>query len=195
MPDSSPHPEPVPIDELLQKYLPSLEAFMRLRAGAVIRARESCADLAQSVCREILTHRARMKYEGEVGFRKWLFTTARRKIADRHDYYKAAKRDFRQEAGQLDASASAVPDEELLAQYATFCTPSRHVAAREELHAVEDAFDELPEDHQEVILLAHVFGMNRREIGEAMGRTEEAVRALLYRALGKLSDVMARRKQ
>lgn len=190
--DSDPPPGS-PIDEWLQKYLPSVEAFMRLRAGALVRAKESCADLAQSVCREILENRDRLQYDGEVGFRRWLFTTARRKIADRVDYYKALKRDVGREiAASPTVESDMAPGAAVLDQYGTLYTPSREMAAKEELQRVEAAFDRLPEDHQEVILMARILRMSRREIGEQTGRSEQAVRSLLYRALAGLAEEIAR---
>ena len=80
-------------NELLALHLPGLRAWIRLRAGPVVRARESASDLAQSVCREVLDHLDRFAYGDEPGFRAWLYTTALRKIMNRHEYYAAEKRD------------------------------------------------------------------------------------------------------
>jgi RNA polymerase sigma factor (sigma-70 family) len=66
---------------------------------------------------------------------------------------------------------------------------------REEVERVEEAFDELTPEHREVLTLAHVLGLSRREIGEQMGKSEEAVRALLHRAMVRLSTVLAQRRR
>jgi DNA-directed RNA polymerase specialized sigma24 family protein len=41
-----------------------------------------------------------------------------------------------------------------------------------------------------VVTLAHLAGLSRAEIGEQMGKTEEAVRALLHRAKARLAILL-----
>ena len=64
------------------------------------------------------------------------------------------------------------------------------MSAREEVQRVESAFDHLSEDQREVILLAHVVGLSRAEIGERMGRKEGAVRTMLSRAISRLTEIL-----
>ena len=47
------------IGQLLEQHLPRLRAFVRLRMGAQLRARESASDIVQSTCREILENMGR----------------------------------------------------------------------------------------------------------------------------------------
>lgn len=49
-------------DSLFQRNLPRLVAFIRARAGKAIALRESAADLAQSVCREVLADLKEFEY-------------------------------------------------------------------------------------------------------------------------------------
>ena len=51
----------------------------------------------------------------------------------------------------------------------------------------ELAFETLPEDHREVISLSRIVGLPHKEVGEQMGRSEEATRQLLRRALAGLA--------
>jgi RNA polymerase sigma-70 factor (ECF subfamily) len=177
------------VDVLLMRNLAGLEAYVRLRAGRMIRSRESASDLVQSVCREVLQHVDRYQYRGEAQFRQWLYTTAMRKIANRVDYYQAEKRDVRKETPIApDTSSRTSPDPALLAAYRNVASPSRQVAAREELERLESAFAELPEEKREVILLAKIVGLSRDQIAEQMGRTEPAIRSLLSRALAELAE-------
>lgn len=174
------------LEALLERYLPGLRAFLRLRAGPVIRARESSSDLAQSVCREILENAERFRFPSEQAFKHWLFTTALRKIVDRRDFYLAQKRDVRRErtpAGARDSAGEA----QLMACYQTFSTPSRQAMVREELERIERGFERLADEDREVITLAHVVGLSRAEIGERLGKSEGAVRAQLHRALARLA--------
>jgi RNA polymerase sigma-70 factor (ECF subfamily) len=176
------------VEALVERYLPELRAFVRLQAGALIRARESSSDLVQSVCREVLEHEERFQHPNEGAFKQWLFTTARRKIINRRDYYLAEKRDVLRDVPAEGAGESA-----LFACYKTFSTPSAHAGVREELERVELAFEQLSAEQREVILAAHVSGMSRAQIALQMGKSEGAVRVLLHRALARLSGLLGER--
>jgi RNA polymerase sigma factor (sigma-70 family) len=117
------------VEALLMRYMPDLDRYVRRRAGAIVEAKESASDLVQSTCREILQNLDRFRYDGEEGFRRWLFATALRKIRDRHRYYRAERRDAKREA----APAPEASDEKTRAFFVTLCTPSRDAAVREEL--------------------------------------------------------------
>ena len=178
------------IDALLSRYLPDLRAFVRLRAGALVRARESNSDLVQSVCREVLEHMDRFRHPSEAAFKQWLFTTAQRKIMNRREFYLAQKRDALREV-PMQSTRSSAEDQRMLACYESFSTPSRHAMVREEMERVEAAFERLSEEHREVITLAHVVGLSRAEIAVQMERSEGAVRVLLHRALVRISELLA----
>ena len=119
--DSASHGDASAVDQLLMQHLPQLQAFVRLRMGPQLRAKEGSADLVQSTCREVLEHIDRFQYRGEENFRRWLFTTALRKVLKRAAYYRAGKRDVQREA----SPDSAVAPEALLTEaYLTMSTPS-----------------------------------------------------------------------
>jgi len=187
--------DPNAIDSLLNEYLPGLRAFVRLRSGPMLRQKESNSDLVQSVCRDVLENIDRFEHGGATGFKQWLYKTALRKIADRYEYWGAKKRDAGRElklpGSSSSASQSSPPaDERLLDAYRTFCTPSQHAIAREELARVETAFEQMPEEHREVILLAKIVGLSRAEIAQQLGKSEGAVRTMLSRALAHLAELL-----
>lgn len=178
------------IDSLLERHLPELRAYVRLRSGPAIRAREATVDLAQSVCREALEDLDRFEYRGEAEFKHWLFSKAFNKIRDRVKYYHAKKRN-------VDLEARA-PSEEFKEPdygrcYADLTTPSRIAMNREELRRVEELFDDLPPDYREVIVLSRVVGLSHAEIARKLNRSEDATRSLLHRAVVRLSWLMSRR--
>lgn len=183
------------LEALLHRHLPELRAFVRLRAGGLIRARESSSDIVQSVCREVLENVERFRYPSDAAFKQWLFKTALRKLTDRRDFYLAEKRDVLREVpidgahggGDGDGLAAS----RLLDTYRRFTAPGHRALVRDEIARVEAAFDELTEDEREVVTLAHLVGLSRAEIAEEMGRTPGAVRVLLHRALAKVVDRLA----
>ena len=173
------------VETLLERHLPELRAFVRLRAGPALRARESASDLVQSTCREVLTHAERFRFPNESAFRRWLFTTALRKVANRAAHHGAAKRAGPEVPMATDSRAG---DDGLLACYHRFSSPSHRLTVKDEIDRVEEAFDALTDEQREVVTLAHVAGLSRAEIAAQLGKTENAVRIVLHRALARLAD-------
>lgn len=167
-------------NRLLERYLPRLQAFVRLRSSAKLRELESSEDIVQSVCRKALENLPKFEYRGTDSFRNWLLRYAENKIRDKADYHGAARRDRGKER-----------DVEGLSQlYATLGTPSRLVGAREQIARFEAAFDRLPDEYREIVLLAKIEGLSHAEIAARTGRSEPASRKMLSRALVRLASLL-----
>src|SRR5678815_592051 len=89
--------EPRALTSLFARNLPPLVAFIRARAGKAIAARESAADIAQSVFREVLQDADKIELKGEGAFRNWLFMQATRKVLDRAKFHGRDRRDAARE--------------------------------------------------------------------------------------------------
>lgn len=174
------------VEQLLERHLPGLRAFVRLRVGREVRAKESSSDLVQSVCREVLQNIERFQHPSPAAFRQWLYTTALRKIVNRAEYWRAEKR----AGGREQALASEADEQRLLDCYHSFSTPSRAAIVREEVERVERAFEKLTEEQRQVVTLAHVVGLSRADIAREIGKSEGAVRVTLHRALARLSELL-----
>ncbi len=173
------------LDDLLKRYLPQLQTFVRARLGRMIRARESSIDVVQSVCRELLSARASFSFQGEELFRAWLFTSALNKLRERHRRMHAEKRAVSRE---VDAEA---PDS--FVAVARSMTPSQDAIGNEIAAALRDTLNELTEAHREVLTLARIARLPHRVIAKVMDRTEEATRQLLARATLQLARGLKRR--
>jgi len=174
------------IEQLLEAYLPQVRAFVRMRMGSELRQREETIDIVQSTCRRVLAHDGRgLMFDGEAEFRAWLFTAAMNSIKEKHRFHRAQKRDVR---------AERVSSEESIAQlqrgYGALGTPSQMAAAGEGVRQVEAALDGLAEDQREVISLCRLAGLSYAQAGMRMGRSPEAVRKLLSRALLQLAQAI-----
>lgn len=172
------------IGQLLEHHMPGLRAWVRLRSGPVVRAREETEDLVQSVCRELLESLDSIDYAGSGAFRHWLYTAALRKIVEKHEHYRAQKRDVLREVRQPSGSSG---QERLLTAYRSFSSPSQKLLLREQIEQIERAFADLDDEEREVILLARVAGLSRREMAQQLGKSEVAVRQTLHRALARLA--------
>jgi RNA polymerase sigma factor (sigma-70 family) len=186
-----PHAREADLDALIAKHLPGLTAFVRLRLGALIRENESCADIVQSACREVLVNADRFRFEGEKNFRHWLFTTALRKITDKQRYYAAAKRRpprVEERARGRAATSVSTSNADLADCYRTaFTSPSEAAMRKEDVARLEAAFDALDPEDREVVIMARILGLAHEEIARETGSTPGAVRARLSRALVRLA--------
>lgn len=176
--------QPTTVDRLLAENLTGLRAYLRVRAGAAIRARLNHSDLVQSVCREVLESAEGFDFKGDAAFRNWLYTAALRKLVQLDRRQHAARRDVRRE---LPIDAEGGIDAAVLQGYASATTPSLLAMGREGAAKLEEAFDDLSEEHREIITMARFCGLSHAEIAERLGKSEEACRQLLRRALVKLS--------
>jgi len=166
------------VESLLARYAPEIEAYVARRGGPLVRAHESSADVAQSVCREALERlrSGRFRFQGEAQFRQWLYRAALLKLMARARYWKAERRDG---AAPLHSESQLAP--------AAASTPSENAARVEELAALERALAELGERQREVVALAYGEGLSHAEIAERLGTSEAYSRTLLSRALVRLS--------
>lgn len=173
------HGDAPAIAELLERHLPAVRVFVRLHLGSKLREREAASDIVQDVCVDLLADLSGFDYRGEAEFRHWLCKAARNKIRDRDKFHHAERRDLGRETEDGDARIGAL--------YGTLLTPSRVALANETARRLEAAFDELSEDHREVILLCRVAGLSQDAAAARMGRTVDSVRNLLHRALARLA--------
>ena len=169
---------------LLQRCLPELRAFIRLRTGPKLLARETPDDLVQSVCREVLQELSAFDYRSEQAFRAWLFTSALHKVQDRARYYAADKR-------TAPHAWRPCSDPQLLSGYVSLLSPSRIAIAREDVQALEAAFDQLTDDQREVVTLHRLVGLDPEQIAQRLGKSSGACRVLLHRALARLGCLLA----
>ena len=176
--------EPV-FDELLAQELPRLRAFVRAHLSPQLRLRESSSDLVQSVCHSLLVEKDHFEFRGEAQFRAWLFTIASHKIAEKLRYHMRDRRDMRRDEGLDHGTATAI-----LSAYQTNTTPSQIVESREQVAKLEQAIDLLEPDHREVVTLVRLAGLPYAEVAQIIGRTPEATRMLLGRALIKLAAAL-----
>jgi RNA polymerase sigma factor (sigma-70 family) len=170
------------IDALLARMLPGLRDFLAREAGALVRAKESVSDLAQSVCREVLEQLRdeRLEYRGEAQFVRWLQQAAVHKLQNRHRFYGADKRDARREVPPADSAGGP-------ADAAQSATPSRAFAAKEASAQLEQALAQLPERDRLVIRLCHFEGRSHDDVAAQLGITPSHSRVLLARALARLA--------
>lgn len=176
------------LERLIDENLPCLRAFVRAHMGARLRARESVSDVVQSVCRDLLAHQERFRHVDADAFRAWLFTTARRKVQNRARDLERHKRAVDREVAVEDEAALAA----LGGAYARITNPGERAMRNEEITRLEAAIEALPDEQREVLTLAHLAGLSRGAIARQLGKSEQSVRAMLHRAMARLSLLLDR---
>jgi RNA polymerase sigma factor (sigma-70 family) len=172
------------LEQLLERHLPALRAYVRLSTGPALRAQESQSDLVQSVCRELLADLSRFEYRGEPEFRAWMYQAAARKVASKARYWKRDMRDHVRREQYPDDDGS------LCVCYATIASPSAIAASKELAERMEKAFEELPENYRRVVLLKRVAGLSTADLAAELGHGEGYTRVLLSRALARLATLL-----
>ncbi|MFZ0548461.1 MAG: sigma-70 family RNA polymerase sigma factor [Candidatus Promineifilaceae bacterium] len=110
----------------------------------------------------------------EVPFRLWLYRIARNSVVD---YYRTRKN-----YADLE-TASYVPD--------GVEGPEAAAVRRERDAGLKDKIQQLNEVYQEILTYRFVVGLSHAETAVVMSRSEQAVRALQYRAIVALRNLIA----
>lgn len=79
------------LESLLVEHEARLRGFLEKEGAGLLRW-ETVDDLAQGVTLRALEEEERFEYRGAREFTGWLFTVARRYVADRNDYWSAIRR-------------------------------------------------------------------------------------------------------
>ncbi|MEQ1631061.1 MAG: RNA polymerase sigma factor [Planctomycetota bacterium] len=179
-------PANVDLVALCASHRAGLRHFLEVHTPRWLRCRESVADLEQTIWRQVLVTAAALEDRGESRLREWLLTTARNKLIDRVRFHRRECRDVRREYRSAESGGGISTVEPRDAW-----SSSRVLAGREELERFERALVELADDERNVIVMCRMERMSAAEAGEVLGRGEGATRALLSRALARLSSRLA----
>jgi len=146
---------------LYERYVDRVYSYLYYRTNSAADAE----DLTARTFFQALQHLDGFEERG-LPFTAWLFTIAHNLVANYH-------RDrSRQRTAPLDSG-----------QEPTAPVP---FATTEDAHVVRQAIAALSPERQHLILLKYVQGMSNAEIGEALNRSEGAVKSLLRRTLAAL---------
>jgi len=162
--------------ESTRRYL-LLVANRSLDSG--LQPKVAPSDLVQETVIE--AHRDFGKFEGtsEAEFFAWIRKILlHRATAARRRYRGTAKRNIAQERPLASPSRVIGPDQ----------TPSAFAMAKENEIHLADTLEKLPMDYRQVIELRNLERLSFAEVGQRLGRSEDAAGKLWFRAIEKLRD-------
>jgi RNA polymerase sigma-70 factor (ECF subfamily) len=169
----------VAFQELFRKLSPRVLQYTRRFVGSEAQAEELTQDVFVQV------FRFRHRYRPQSRLTTWVFTIATNlclnelRRPERHlrvDIWDRRDADEHREGPQL-------PDPEAR-------TPEEGAVARELARQLETAVGELPPKQRAALLLSRVDGLAYRDVADALGCTEGAVKALLFRATQALKKTL-----
>jgi RNA polymerase sigma-70 factor (ECF subfamily) len=169
---------PEALGELYERYGGRLLACIRLRMGRDLRARLESRDILQATF--LKSFQRLDQFEGGDGpsLMGWLVRIAENELRDQVDFQHRQRRDV----------AAGVPlDDVSLHAPATVRSAFSEAALNEQAEYLTRALEGLDPDHREVIILRKLEELSFKEVASRLGRSEDACRMLLARAMVALT--------
>jgi RNA polymerase sigma-70 factor (ECF subfamily) len=163
------------MNELYRRCAGKLLPLIRLRMGPALRADVESRDVLQAVL--LKSFQDLRRGTAPASLMAWLSAIAQNEIRDRIDYLRRARRDVARRAPLDEAEAVPAPVRQALSQ----------VILGEQAERVERALEALPEAQREIILLRHLEELTFPEIAVRLGKSADACRMQLARAMAVLT--------
>ena len=161
----------VAFGRLAERFSDRLRNLVRSRLGPVLREDLDVDDVVQDTFRRALEGIESFESTGDDSFIRWLGVIAENVIR------KAARNRARTPA-----------TEEIFEVSVRATSPSVNLRREERFERLQKALESLPPDYREVIRLSRIEGLKTMEIAARMGRSKEAVKQLIFRALRRLRE-------
>jgi RNA polymerase sigma-70 factor (ECF subfamily) len=166
------------LNEVYGRLAGRLLAVIRLRLGPQLRSQVESGDVLQAT---LLKSFERIEqFEGSHGasLMAWLARIAENEIRDLVDYHKRQRRDARRNV-PLDAA-----QEPLATNVRSL---SSQVVLDEEALRLETALESLPEHYRQIVVMRKLEELDWVEVARRMGKSQDACRMLLARAMAALT--------
>ncbi len=161
----------VAFQDIFRKFSPRVLQYARRLVGSEARAEE----LTQDVFAQI--YKFRLRYEPQSRLSTWIYTIATNVCLNelRRPERRLRVDIWEERAGEERREGPALPDPAAL-------TPEEGAASRELQRHLSRAIAALPAKQRAALLLSRVDGLEYKDVADALGTTEGAVKALIFRA-------------
>jgi RNA polymerase sigma-70 factor (ECF subfamily) len=166
------------LDRLLGHCAPRLLAVIRLRLGRELREQLESRDILQDCLLAAFEHLEQLDGTDGRSLMAWLSRIAENEIRDQVDYHRRQRRDVRRAVPLEDGEASIVE---------RVRSASSQVVLDEQWRHLERALETLPAHQREVIVLRKLEELGWSEIAARLGKSEDACRMALARAMTALT--------
>ena len=177
------------LNQLCKVYGTRVLWIVRLRMGKELRSKLDSMDLVQDAFVSALKDLGKFTYKNEGDFLRWLSRIAENRLRGHLHRLHANKRDIRKEV-RVNNRRRITEDSFVAALEAVdTTTPSAIMSKKEEFDKLARAIEALSPQYREVIVLTKIEGLSYKEIGDRLGKSSEAVRKLVSRALEALISI------
>jgi len=176
------------LDQLCKVYAERVQRIVRFRMGTELRGKMESMDLVQDAFVAAVKDLGSFEYRDEGDFLRWMSKIAENRIRDNLKRLHADKRDIRREV-PIDHRVPATGDNcPRMPEPIRTTTPSVIMSLSEELDKLENAMNLLKPQYREVIVLSQIEGLSLKKIGDRLGKSDDAVRMLVARAMAALTS-------
>src|SRR5712691_8647802 len=154
--------------ELYDRHVDSVYRYLVYR----VREPADAEDLTSEVFTRAFANIHRYRWQGK-SFLAWLYTIARNAVTDRRRRARPTV--------DIDNAYTVAEDGP---------TAHEHAVRGEQVEALRGAVKYLTTEQQEVLTLRFIENMSSRQVARVLGKNEGAIRALQFRALGRLRKLM-----
>jgi RNA polymerase sigma-70 factor (ECF subfamily) len=175
--------------QLFQTHRDYLKRQLRGSLKALSRAQVDASDVVQDALMDVLRSFPAFEYRGRGSFRRWL-----KRIIQNRLRMSLRRVRVRVPLAGRGSNPSAVPtskDASVMPLARTDSSPSAAAQVRERRDQIEQVLAMLPADYRHVIRLVKLREMSMAEVARAMGRSENAAKKLLARALLQMRKTLA----
>jgi RNA polymerase sigma-70 factor (ECF subfamily) len=179
-------------EELFRLHRAELARALRGRVPLELRRRIEDSDVLQNALADALRSFEGFEYRGPGSFRRWLARILENRLRMDFNFHVARERRSARREVALRAPESTLGSGPVAVPAASTTSPSQAAALNEQRAALERALEQLSDDHRRIVRLVRVEGRSLAEAAHALGRSENAAKKLLARALLELGAAMRR---
>lgn len=161
-------------EELMRRYQPRIYAL----ALRMTSSPEDSEDILQEVF--VRAHAALQRFQGKSSFYTWVYRIALNRTIN---FLKKRKR---RTGLSLDDPDTQLENHETLVEEGSKDSPVREIQNKELREKLNEAIQQLSENHRTVVVLHDIQGVPHNEIGEMLGLSSGTVRSRLFYARQQL---------
>jgi RNA polymerase sigma-70 factor (ECF subfamily) len=169
------------LDELYRRCAGRLLALIRLRLGPDLRGQLESRDILQACLLRSFERIDQLERTDARSLMAWLARIAENEIRDQVDFHHRQRRDARR---------NVALEEQEPALAARLRSSLSRLILDEQANRLERALESLSRAHREVIVLRKLEERSFKEIAATLGKSEDACRMLLARAMTALTLAM-----
>ena len=167
-----------------------LLAYIERQLSTALRRKVEPEDLLQETSADAVRSLSSMDLSSRDPF-GWLCQIAERRIIDAHRrFFGAQKRAAAREVPISGAADDSRSPNLINLLVASMTTASQVFSRDQRQQKLLEALSQLPDDQREALRMRYVEGLPSKQIAEALGKTDGAVRVMLTRSLSKLQQLL-----